>query len=72
LSSASLALGVRARFQQFVHVPRPAAESRAFLPADTRRSICAGLLADDVVGFQTPTSVRHFLATLLRRAVSNH
>ncbi len=62
---ASLAreLGVRATFQHFVHIPWPAPDYWKFLPHDMREAICAGLAANDVVGFQTPDYARNFLGS---------
>lgn len=56
-------LGVQATFQHFTHIPWPAPEYWTFLPLDMRRAILTGLLANDIVGFQTPASARNFLAT---------
>ena len=56
-------LGVKATFQHFVHIPWPAPGYWTFLPSDMRQAILNGLLANDVVGFQTPEYARNFLAT---------
>ena len=56
-------LGVEATFQHFVHIPWPAPGYWTFLPSDMRKAILNGLLANDVVGFQTPEYARNFLAT---------
>jgi trehalose 6-phosphate synthase len=56
-------LGVRALLHHFVHIPWPTPHYWTFLPQDLRQAICAGLLANDSVGFQTPESARNFLET---------
>ncbi|MGH2459683.1 MAG: alpha,alpha-trehalose-phosphate synthase (UDP-forming) [Chloroflexota bacterium] len=56
-------LGVNATFQHFVHIPWPAPDYWKFLPHDMRAAICAGLAANDVVGFQTPDYARNFLSS---------
>ena len=56
-------LGVNATFQHFVHIPWPAPDYWKFLPHDMREAICAGLAANDVVGFQTPDYARNFLSS---------
>ena len=48
--------------QHFVHIPWPTAEYWKVLPEQMRNAIFDGLLANDVVGFQTERDVRHFLA----------
>jgi trehalose 6-phosphate synthase len=48
---------------QFVHIPWPRPETWARLPWDVTEDICRGLLANDVVAFQTRQSVHDFLAT---------
>jgi trehalose 6-phosphate synthase len=61
-------LYVRARAPEailthFVHIPWPRPETWARLPWDVTEDICRGLLANDVVAFQTRQSVHDFLAT---------
>jgi trehalose 6-phosphate synthase len=47
----------------FVHIPWPSTDAWANLPREMTRSILGGLLACDLVGFQTPDSVHNFLIT---------
>ncbi len=47
----------------FVHIPWPATEAWQQLPWDVTSSILKGLLACDLVGFQTPESAQNFLVT---------
>jgi len=47
--------------QHFIHIPWPAADYWKVLPASMREAIFAGLLANDVIGFQTNGDVRRFL-----------
>ena len=49
--------------QQFIHIPWPGPEAWQRLPRPIVESICAGLLANDSVVFQTNGSVRNFLLT---------
>lgn len=49
--------------QQFVHIPWPAPHAWAALPHEMVRDLCAGLLGNDSVVFQTDESVGHFLST---------
>lgn len=49
--------------QQFVHIPWPDPDYWRLLPLEWRRAICEGLLANDIVGFQTMDHVRSFLFT---------
>jgi trehalose 6-phosphate synthase len=49
--------------QQFVHSPWPAAGAWRRLPDMIVRRICASLLANDSIVFQTESSVTNFLAT---------
>lgn len=49
--------------QQFVHIPWPDPDYWRLLPTVMRRSICEGMLGNDIVGFQTPDHVRSFLHT---------
>lgn len=51
----------QARLLHFTHIPWPAAEGWAHVDDDILRDIYAGLAACDVLGFQTPRDVRHFL-----------
>ncbi|MPZ50686.1 MAG: trehalose-6-phosphate synthase [Dehalococcoidia bacterium] len=52
--------------QHFVHIPWPEAGEWDRLEPDIVVSICEGLLANDSLVFQTPASVRTFLATCER------
>lgn len=52
-----------ATLQHFVHIPWPTPQYWTVLPAEMRDAIFDGLLANDVVGFQTNRDVRNFLAT---------
>jgi trehalose 6-phosphate synthase len=47
--------------QHFIHIPWPAADYWKVLPASMRDEIFAGLLANDVIGFQTTGDVWRFL-----------
>ena len=49
--------------QQFIHIPWPEPAAWEALPAAIVRAICRGLLANDIVGFQTKRDGRNFLAT---------
>ncbi|MCC6943846.1 MAG: trehalose-6-phosphate synthase [Thermomicrobiales bacterium] len=49
--------------QQFVHIPWPEPDYWRLLPMSFRRSICEGMLGNDIVGFQTPDHARSFLHT---------
>jgi trehalose 6-phosphate synthase len=51
----------RATFQQFIHVPWPTPNYWKVIPHEMRNAILEGLLANDVVGFQTSLDVRNFL-----------
>ncbi len=53
----------RAALQHFVHIPWPSPSAWHQLPDPIVRRICAGLLANDSVVFQTEASVAAFLAT---------
>jgi trehalose 6-phosphate synthase len=53
----------RAALQHFVHIPWPGPAAWRQLPDHIVRRICAGLLANDSVVFQTESSVANFLAT---------
>jgi trehalose 6-phosphate synthase len=52
-----------ARLQLFVHIPWPDPDYWRLLPMEMRRSICEGLLGNDIIGFQTPEHGRSFLYT---------
>ncbi len=52
-----------AALQHFVHIPWPGPAAWRLLPEAIVRRICAGLLANDSVVFQTEASVESFLAT---------
>ena len=47
----------------FTHIPWPTPRYWQLLPSFMIRSICKGLCAADIVGFQTPHDVRNFLDT---------
>ena len=47
--------------QQFIHIPWPAPQYWTVLPKTMRDAILDGLLANDVIGFQTSRDVRNFL-----------
>lgn len=51
----------KATLQQFIHVPWPTPNYFKVLPHAMRDAILEGLLANDVVGFQTSLDVRNFL-----------
>ena len=53
----------RAALQHFVHIPWPGPAAWRQLPDSIVRRICAGLLANDSIVFQTEASVAAFLAT---------
>ena len=53
----------QAALQQFVHIPWPTARYWQVLPQAMRDAILHGLLANDVIGFQTSLDVRNFLMT---------
>ena len=48
---------------QFVHIPWPGPEVWQNLPVPIVASICRGLLANDIVGFQSVSSAHNFLLT---------
>ncbi len=50
-----------ATLQQFIHIPWPTPQYWKVLPQPMRDAIWHGLLANDVVGFQTHGDVRQFL-----------
>lgn len=65
----------QAVLQHFVHVPWPAPEYWHQLPWELIESICQGLLANDIVGFQTSAAAHNFLLTcqtFLRGIVVDH
>jgi trehalose 6-phosphate synthase len=47
--------------QHFIHIPWPAADYWKVLPSSMRDAIFGGLLANDVIGFQTNGDVMRFL-----------
>lgn len=49
--------------QHFVHIPWPDPDYWRLLPMEMRRSICEGMLGNDIVGFQTPEHGRSFMYT---------
>jgi trehalose 6-phosphate synthase len=49
--------------QHFIHIPWPDPDYWQLLPRDMRGSICASLLGNDVVGFQTNAHARSFMNT---------
>jgi trehalose 6-phosphate synthase len=49
------------RLVHFVHIPWPGTDSWSVLPAEIRRAIHDGLLANDVVGFHTRRWRRNFM-----------
>jgi trehalose 6-phosphate synthase len=52
-----------ALIQQFIHIPWPDKDYWMFLPARMRQEICRGLLANDIVGFQTYDHCHNFIQT---------
>ena len=48
----------------FNHIPWPAVDSWLMLPQGLRRSICEGLLANDIVGLQTDRYATNFLQSV--------
>lgn len=48
----------------FIHVPWPCAETWLALPQQVRHSVCGGLLANDIVSFQTSRDADNFLSTI--------
>jgi trehalose 6-phosphate synthase len=48
----------------FNHIPWPSAWTWQILPQTLRRSICEGLLANDIVGLQTDRYATNFLSTV--------
>lgn len=53
----------RAALQHFIHIPWPGPAAWRLLPDSIVRRLCAGLLANDSIVFQTEASVAAFLAT---------
>jgi trehalose 6-phosphate synthase len=49
--------------QHFTHIPWPDPDYWRLLPLQFRRQICEGMLANDIVGFQTRTHARSFMYT---------
>ncbi|MCL5109386.1 MAG: trehalose-6-phosphate synthase [Chloroflexi bacterium] len=49
--------------QQFIHIPWPEPSSWRTLPSVIVRGICRGLLANDIIGFQTNRDAANFLTT---------
>jgi trehalose 6-phosphate synthase len=47
--------------QHFIHIPWPTPQYLTVLPQEMRNAILEGLLANDLVGFQTNRDVRNFL-----------
>ena len=52
-----------ATLQHFVHIPWPTPQYWTVLPREMRDAIIDGLLANDVIGFQTNRDVSNFLAS---------
>lgn len=52
-----------ALLQHFTHIPWPDPDYWRLLPLAFRRAICEGMLANDIVGFQTRTHARSFMYT---------
>ena len=51
--------------QHFTHIPWPEPRYWQLLPQTMRRSICEGMVANDLVGLQTERDVTNFLATVV-------
>lgn len=49
--------------QQFIHIPWPRPAAWQALPGVVVRALCRGLLANDIVGFQTKRDAANFIAT---------
>lgn len=56
----------QALLQQFIHIPWPDPEAWMVLPSSIVAGMCRGLLANNIVGFQTNLSADNFLATCER------
>ncbi|MEZ4624190.1 MAG: trehalose-6-phosphate synthase [Thermomicrobiales bacterium] len=52
-----------ALLQHFTHIPWPDPDYWRLLPMEFRRQICEGMLANDILGFQTRTHARSFMYT---------
>lgn len=50
--------------QQFIHIPWPDQDYWRLVPRAMRQAICRSLLANDIVGFQTPQHARSFINTV--------
>jgi trehalose 6-phosphate synthase len=62
----------RVTMQQFIHIPWPDVRCWHFLPSNITQAIYAGLVGNDILGFQTERDARNFLEgarTLLDGAV---
>ena len=53
----------QAFLQQFIHIPWPEPDAWDVLPSAVVADLCRGLLANNIVGFQTRRSADNFLAT---------
>ncbi len=65
----------QALLQHFVHIPWPSPEEWHQLPWELIESICRGLLANDIVGFQTKAAAHNFrltCQTFLRGVAVDH
>lgn len=49
--------------QHFVHIPWPEPDYWRLIPREFRQAICHSMLANDVIGFQTPRHARSFMHT---------
>ncbi len=49
--------------QHFIHIPWPDPDYWRLLPLKMRQAILEGMLGNDIVGFQTPSSARSFMYT---------
>jgi len=61
-----------ALIQQFIHIPWPDKDYWRFLPARIRREICLGLMANDIVGFQTSDHCHNFIRTCVENVPGTH
>ena len=52
-----------ATLQQFIHIPWPTPNYWKVIPREMRHAILDGLLANDVIGFQTSVDARNFLGS---------
>ena len=65
LAAATIrALRPNALLLHFNHIPWPSDSTWQVLPQGLRRAICEGLLANDILGFQTDRYATNFLATV--------